>query len=194
MSKPTIWHTLHRVDCICVTCENIRKAAMTDACGLNDISGRLPHRGISVGGGQYCTDECCECNRYPYEYGPYVRKLTPDERLAQLARDLECAMINMSNAVDIRGLRVMLHYGSPNTTDLGATLRRMSAYTEGIPVMDGVDPRMVRANTAHNCLLVAQAYDAAARYEAVRSGREYVADHMDGDLAGVVFGRAKTHD
>lgn len=116
---------------------------------------------------------------------PYLR--------ADLERQLVSAMIKLSTAVDSRGLRIMLTC-APTTYRLGQRLRELAAMTEREFITEGVSQEHALATLARNCLLVAQAFDAAAALEehmALYPGVGVV-PWVEGD--GVVFGRAKTHD
>src|SRR6202041_2607564 len=108
----------------------------------------------------------------------------------ELERQWECGLINMRNVTDSRGLKIFLR-GGPDSYSLGSTLRELAAMTGYAQLCDGVTGEGARANTARNCLLVAQAYEAACQLEQHLSayhGR--VAGESVGSR-GVVFGHAR---
>lgn len=171
MKNPTLGHTLHRVDCICVRCENIRKAAMQDACSihLNDI--RIK---------PVCT--CVGCL---------------DRRRAErsnLEAALETAVMGLHTAVDGFGKPVILHYGPMTTRGLARSLFRLVELRLPTSELPDVNQRVSTAAWARNCLLLAQAVDAAAALEAVIDSRLFERYVMSMERDGVLFGRAMMHD
>lgn len=74
-------------------------------------------------------------------------------------------MINLAYAVDSRGLMIRLT-GRPDTIHLGRILRELAEMTAGIPIPTDHPVQWSVASHARNCLLAAQAYDAASRLEA----------------------------
>jgi hypothetical protein len=161
-------HTTHRLDCICVGCENIRRMAMNqrsnDACSLNDLA----------------RNTASQVNA------------RQNVRI-RLEHHLETAMVALTGAVDGGGRYIMLR-SAPNSVALGRLLRELAAMTDGRSVSSDCSEHASRAALARNCLLVCQALVAATaleQYERVNIG---AMDASGGLWPDIVFGRATHHD
>lgn len=111
-----------------------------------------------------------------------------------LERNLEDALMAVRMATDSMGLKIFINTGH-HTITIGARLRELVAMTEGHPMNHCcTSVEECRANLARNCLLVVQAYDAAAQLEAHIGERPGVRENGCRVENGVVFGRATLHD
>lgn len=113
----------------------------------------------------------CECWHYGQRNGV----------IRQLQEALEQALIDVSGAVDPRGLKICLSSGH-DSEHLGRDLRYLVSLTEGTPFCPGISEQAGRANLAANCLLLAKAYDAACKLEL------YMSEHGLQPYRGMTIG------
>lgn len=130
----------------------------------------------------------------PFKPRTAVQVQRDQDHLQSLSRNLEGALIGVMNAVDSRGLRIMLHSGPMTASRLHTELQDMVGRRGDTAISFAANCGHINSTWAHNCALLAHAFDAAAALEAFIGGERRQMRSGDHETNGIVFGHATYND
>jgi hypothetical protein len=186
----------HPIGCNCQMCALFADVVIPFAREVRQLTEFEKHAEcVRLGEWDEQAKRCAEIKQYQQQPRLTNREV-PRLTRKYLEAALERALVDMMHATDSRGLMICLS-GGTETSTLGQLLRElvdMTYFREFISDVADVTAERIRANHAHNCLLVAKAYDAAAQLEALIGTPTRESRGECSVERGIVFGHARYND